>query len=1311
MTLSSDGVYKLTVTDASGNTTEVEFSIDKSAPVISGIKDGDITNTIGDITVEDANEVTILLNGEEVSISDIASKVVEGQNTLVVRDSLDNEESITFTYDTTPIAKEWLYTLNQTYHNTDLEDKHYQVIGDNQKLYVELTFTEKFETTPIITVGTSEAINMSCSLTNWETERQYYKCDATITIDGTSQELTNALELPISITNIVDAAGNETTLDNDDITDNGTYGEIVYDNEAPVAQEIGITNITHYIENDDNDAEEELGVANIGDTLRVMVRFDEELFTAPTVTIGGVSKKMHLDTAWEDYYYWADVTITKDMDLSDGEIPFTISGYADAAGNEGTGVSQSEINHSLYDGVVLDTIAPGENDDTPGANWVYILNLSDANNRQTIGNGQTLRVEVKIDEELVSIPRLEIGNTQSIDFKSCKQQSYGYVCVTDIKIDNSVANLVHGEEIPFKITNIVDAAGNETTLDNDDVTYTTSYGQVKFDGEPPKITALGITGFLSEADYDAHYVTDGKGIRILIYANEMLAVEPTVKIGTQTLTATYRLDSSDLENNTYAYYLDIKDVATLGLEEGIIEFTVSGYKDIFGNEGKELTNADITYSEGSYNEVIYDPEVKDVEFSSEGGSRVDNKFDIEVTVHEDNVAEITYLFTTSGNSENIKKYAFSQSGVKVDNLVDGKFTATLENKSSGKYTLWVKVVDKAGNVDYFKTENKFVLDSEVSVTGLKINSNNANPSLAKARDWVGVYLTVSEPLAQNPTFTVNGQVMDRVVVTPWGDNYTYEVGFTVTEGMNGRVEFTIEDIIDAYGNTISLSNNDSEYSVTIDTNKPVYKSLGIYGEELSDGTWYVKEGSKIYINTQFNEKLAVAPSVKINGEYAFTYGDPVETETAEGEKYYIYSKVYTVSENDAEGFMTFEIYGYEDEAGNIGESLNASNTDVGAQNGNIIVDKTAPKFSNVPKNGSTVNYNINPKVSDNNAIETVTAYLNDVEIPNYYANGMESLHQAGTYKLVAVDKAGNETVTTFIIDFNAILIDSDDDLAKAIENQADNQYWVIKEGEYSLLPGNKYINEGSQAGWFFPITANNLKIVGEGKVTIKAGTVVDNGSWATQNFVTIWGDNVKISNVTLIEQDGLNNPNKSIEIIGNNAVLTDIVVYPNTNEPDFSGSIYIGAAGITTTLNNVTLNQGRISLSGATDANNRNTLNLNNVTINYAGSIRESVEYLPIKNSEYADINANSLTVTISNTLDSAIDTVIANLPDGTKLIKGDGSTIVVGDESAAIIEETALNVSENNELKASSLSVENKYDINNCETWQESLLNDRILL
>ncbi len=1077
MTLSLDGKYVITVTDEAENKTVVEFSIDNSAPVVTGIEDGDITNTIGSITVADDNEVTILLNGNKVALEDIASLAEEGENILIVKDSLDNQTSITFTYDTTPIQAEWLYTLNSTYHNTNLVDKHYQVIGDGQKLYVELVFAEKFESVPTIAVGASEAVNMSCEWTNWETERQYYKCDATITIDGASQSLVNNAELPILITNIVDAAGNPTRLDNTNITDNGTYGEVIYDKEAPVYESLGVLNVTHLRENN-NGASGDLTVVNVGDEIRVLLRFNEILEVNPTITIGGFEYKLELKTDYQnfaEYTYLVDIKITEEMKLDNGKIDFEISGYADAAGNGGEKLTAEDINHTKFTGVELDTIDPGSNDDATGANWVYILNLSDANNRQTIGNGQTLRVEVKIDEELVSIPKLEIGNTQSVDFKPCTQQSYGYICVADIKIDNSIAHLVHGEDIPFKITNIIDAAGNETVLDNDDVTYTTDYGQVKFDGEAPEIVSLL---FNSANKIDYHYANENHNIGIYLIVNEKLRANPTFKLNGQECATDYQTEEVS-SGYKYAVLCKLPEDA----EQGEVEFEITNVTDIVGNTITEpITNEAITDTDKTYvvfdsvdpdiemqthgegqsyknwntvtveiieenlHEVYYkwgntssytpvdldeikktedgkyqltvpvskdgrvrlyvkvvdkvghekeergyfnidttvptatveysttdwtndnvvatikpseavtitnnegsdtytftengeftfefvdkaqnvgsvtatvnniDKEAKGVTFSSNGGSRVDNKFDVEVTVLEENVEEVVYLFTTSGNSENIKKYGFNQSGVKVEELIDGKFVATLEGKSSGKYTLWVKVTDKAGNVSYTKTSNKFSLDSEVEVVLFKTNSNNANDqTLAKAGDWVGVYLQVGEKLAQLPTFTINGQEM-KVSEIEWNGTYTYQAGFTVTSDMDGRVSFNISNIVDQVGNNLALSSDECDYSVTIDNNAPTIVLAGTEG--LNHNEFRIEAGTKISIDDilatvedNVDEDTKIEPYdvtlFPVNGENVYHYDFKQNGfNTRLTGRYNLYYKTTDKAGNSAEAVMLLVI--------------------------------------------------------------------------------------------------------------------------------------------------------------------------------------------------------------------------------------------------------------------------------------------------------------------------------------------------------------------------------------------------------------------
>jgi hypothetical protein len=92
--VSAEGNHTLVVTDAAGNTTTVSFTIDKSAPVVSGVKNGQYYN----VNVTPAfNEGTATLNGKTfISGSTVST---EGNYNLVVTDSASNTTTVSFTID------------------------------------------------------------------------------------------------------------------------------------------------------------------------------------------------------------------------------------------------------------------------------------------------------------------------------------------------------------------------------------------------------------------------------------------------------------------------------------------------------------------------------------------------------------------------------------------------------------------------------------------------------------------------------------------------------------------------------------------------------------------------------------------------------------------------------------------------------------------------------------------------------------------------------------------------------------------------------------------------------------------------------------------------------------------------------------------------------------------------------------------------------------------------------------------------------------------------------------------------------------
>ncbi|MCJ0741862.1 YDG domain-containing protein [Pedobacter montanisoli] len=96
-TVSAEGLYTLVVTDAAGNYTTIAFTIDKTAPIVSGVTNSGLYNTDKTISF---NEGTATLNGSTFSSGSVVS--TEGTYILVVTDAAGNKTTVSFTIDKTP---------------------------------------------------------------------------------------------------------------------------------------------------------------------------------------------------------------------------------------------------------------------------------------------------------------------------------------------------------------------------------------------------------------------------------------------------------------------------------------------------------------------------------------------------------------------------------------------------------------------------------------------------------------------------------------------------------------------------------------------------------------------------------------------------------------------------------------------------------------------------------------------------------------------------------------------------------------------------------------------------------------------------------------------------------------------------------------------------------------------------------------------------------------------------------------------------------------------------------------------------------
>lgn len=94
--ISEEGTYELVVTDQAGNVSTVNFTIDKTSPIIDGVKNGESYNKDVEVTF---NEGTATLNGAPF---ESGSKVTEeGQYTINVVDKAGNISTSTFVIDKT----------------------------------------------------------------------------------------------------------------------------------------------------------------------------------------------------------------------------------------------------------------------------------------------------------------------------------------------------------------------------------------------------------------------------------------------------------------------------------------------------------------------------------------------------------------------------------------------------------------------------------------------------------------------------------------------------------------------------------------------------------------------------------------------------------------------------------------------------------------------------------------------------------------------------------------------------------------------------------------------------------------------------------------------------------------------------------------------------------------------------------------------------------------------------------------------------------------------------------------------------------
>ncbi len=470
---------------------------DTVGPVIDGLPTTKLTNQIVNLSVTEEG-VTVTLNGDAVTLDDIKNLSKDGTYKVVVTDKALNSTTAEFTVDRTPIGISHLYILNHTYHlDSNYTDKHYTVIGNDQELYVELVLEEEFASTPVITVGDGEGVEMTCGTASWDDT--LYKCDAFVTISE-DMNFENGDAITFDITGVKDAAGNELDIDESLIIETDKYGKVIYDKQAPSV-------VWLYTLNADDD--ENLQVIGDGLDLLVELRVDEELLEDPTIKIGGYTATLtRRDDSKGRFIYEKRITIDeKLMELVDNEvIPFVITG-TDAAGNEVTFTKATTNTDAGYGEVVYDGSAP-KYKSLGVLNVTHLrLNNKGASESLTVANiGDEVRVLVRFDEKLDTLPTLVIGDASAE--MTLMKSSAEYTYSADITLTADMFD--EDGLVDFQVSGYADAVGNVgEVLDVDDIKGYEDYSGVTLDTTKPLMTINGESNITLEAGdtYDELGVT------------------------------------------------------------------------------------------------------------------------------------------------------------------------------------------------------------------------------------------------------------------------------------------------------------------------------------------------------------------------------------------------------------------------------------------------------------------------------------------------------------------------------------------------------------------------------------------------------------------------------------------------------------------------------------------------------------------------------------------------------------------------------------------------------------------------------------
>ena len=729
----------------------------------------------------------------DANYANIKTYLVEGENTIIVRDIAGNEATYKFTYDSIAPVYSKLGILNKTRYVNNVKDLTWAKEGDEVRILI--SFPEKLAIEPKVEIFGKEYTATYRPLSSSPEKNSYYYM-VDFKLDKTMPEG----EIPFEISGYADEAKNVGEKLNNANINHDQYTKVVYDLTAPeiiVKEESKGTdpyfsNVSFKLHDNYLVKEYEINGnvvevtpnawtdANFQNIKQYLVAGENTIIVrdmagnattrtfiydtvVPEITVKEESKGT--DPYFSNVSFKLhDNYLVKEYEINGKIMKVTPNAWTDAnfqnikqylVAGENTIIVRDMAGNATTKTFIYDTVAP-EYSAMGIFNWT---NNKDGEDVKIATKNEHIRLFVAFPEMLEINPKVDIygenGVTTTKELEYSEAAKFYFV-----EFDTTEELKLPQGKISYKVYGYEDIAGNVgkdlTEKDTTDIRYP----EVIYDSVAPKYIKLGIARNKNTTDLrEQEHAKVGDSVRVLISFPESLAVEPKVKMFDKEYDVTYRPDSSNVNANIYYYMADIE--ITEDMPEGEITFEIYGYEDMAGNVGERLANQNINNE--LYTKVIIDntaPKAT-VTFSNKNGAELTNQ-------------DVLATLTADEAIQNIEGWT------RIDDRTFTKIYSV-----NGKYS--VEIADLTGNTSVIRYEVKRIDKTAPEATVTFSNDNGATMT----NQDVTVTLKANETIRDIEGWT---RVNDRTFTKVYSENGKYSVEIIDKVGNTSTIKFEVKRI-------------------------------------------------------------------------------------------------------------------------------------------------------------------------------------------------------------------------------------------------------------------------------------------------------------------------------------------------------------------------------------------------------------------------------------------------------------------------------------------------------------------------------------